>query len=202
MEFCRKTTRHKIPSLFIYFRGERNFMKNFNKILIVAVAGATVFTLVGCNSKTTVEERKTEGVIQSSDIATEDTVLGGDEVQIANPWSETTSLSEATSLAGFEIVMPESINEASISLYRVIENETFEIRYGEDIAVRKSVDSGDISGDYNDYENIEEVDGVTYKGNDDTYNCIIWSADSYSYSITSNNGLSLDVVNEAISSIK
>ena len=202
MGFCRKATRHKIPSLFIYFRGERNFMKNFNKILTVTVAGATVFTLVGCNSKTTVEEREAKGVIQSSDIATEDTILGGNEVQIANPWSETASLSEATSLAGFEIVMPESINEASISLYRVIENETFEIRYGEDIVVRKSVDSGDISGDYNDYENIEEVDGVTYKGNGDTYNCIIWSADSYSYSITSNSGLSLDVVNEAISSIK
>ena len=176
-------------------------MKNFNKILTVTVAGATVFTLVGCNSKT-VEEKKTEDVIQNADIATEDTVLGGDDVQIANPWNETTSLSEATSLAGFEIIMPENINGTSISLYRVIENETFEIRYGEDIVVRKSVDSGDISGDYNDYENIEEVDGVTYKGNGDTYNCIIWNTDGYSYSITSNSGLSLDVVNEAINSIK
>ena len=201
MEFCRKTTRHKFLSLFIYLRGEEKFMKNFNKILTVTVAGATVFTLVGCNSKT-IEEKKTEDVIQNADIATEDVVLDGDDVQIANPWSETTSLSEATSLAGFEIIMPENINGTSISLYRVIENETFEIRYGEDIAVRKSVDSGDISGDYNDYENIEEVDGVTYKGNGDTYNCITWSADGYSYSITSNSGLSLDVVNEAINSIK
>lgn len=173
-----------------------------NKFLTVAVAGATVFTLVGCNSKTTNDIAKVEDVKQ-----TEDIVLGGEDVQIANPWSDVSSLSEATSLAGFDMTVPETINNASVSVYRVIENEMLEVNYGDNITVRKSIGSEDNSGVYNEYETGGqlEVDDliVNFKGIDEnTANVVYWNNGNYTYSIYFSEGISIDIATETVSLIK
>ena len=137
--------------------------------------------------------------------------------QIANPWTIVDSVEEASSLTNFDFIVPEKIDDNDISLIEVMNDEIIEIRYGEDIIIRKAKGKDDISGDYNSYDVVKEEtisyvapnatcgtpDEVvlTLRGNDDTYNCITWTYFDYAYSITSNDGLNLDSILDIVNSI-
>ena len=165
-------------------------MKNFMKLFFI---GLICMSLVACNKK-------------------EETVIDDDN-KIANPWSEVNSIEEAKEKTGFDFIIPEEINGNKQSLIQVMEDSLIEVRYGDDIILRKSMGSDDNSGDFNSYDVTKEetisyimpdvTDSLTLtlKGNGDTYNCIIWTISDYSYSITSSNGLSLDIITETINSI-
>ncbi len=167
-------------------------MKNLKKMFAVIVAGATVFSLVGCQSKTNNDVAKVD----------EPEIIDTSDNQIANPWSEVKTIDEASAIVGFDFNVPEVIDGKSQSLIMVMSDEEIEVRYGDnEITLRKAKGSDDISGDYNSYDSVTQEDGLTLKGDGDTYNCITWTSEAYAYSITSSNGLSLGLVNEIVNSI-
>ncbi len=166
-------------------------MKNLQKLFTVVTVGATVLSLVGCSGK--------NETVKKEDANTADI---NETNQIANPWSEVGSISEAKAITGFDFTVPESIDGKSQSLVQVMNDELIEVRFGDDIIVRKSKGSDDNSGDFNSYDVTKEEDGFVLKGNGDTYNCITWTKDGYAYSITSSNGLSLDIITEAVNVIE
>ncbi len=158
-------------------------MKNLKKMFAVLTVSLAALSLFGCNSK--VEEK----VIDDNNNA-------------INPWVEVADITKAIEKVGFDFAIPEDINGNKISLVRVMSDEMIEIRYGDDIIVRKSKGNEDNSGDLNNYDIVKEENGFTLKGNDDTYNCITWNKDNYSYSITTSNGLSLSDVADTVNAIK
>ena len=137
--------------------------------------------------------------------------------QIANPWTIVDSIKEASTMTNFDFIVPEEINGNKESLVQVMNDKLIEVRYGEDIIIRKARGNEDISGDYNSYDVVKE-EAISYvapnatcdtpekitltlKGNDDTFNLITWTYFDYSYSISSDDGLSLDVILDIVSSI-
>lgn len=172
------------------------------KTLTIFTAGMAVLSLVGCSAKTTNDVAKTDTPaveIQEPEVT--------DSTQIANPWTEANSLAEATTLAGFDFTLPEQIENNTISYIQAIENEIISVDYGDSVTVRKGNSNTvgetadgivDISGNYNTYsETIQlEVGDITVqaKDNGEGYNNIVWNLDGYYYSITSETGLSVDVV--------
>jgi len=60
--------------------------------------------------------------------------------------------------------------------------------------IRKAPGTDDISGDYNDYAEIETLDvnsrSVTMKGNDGLVNLALWTDGGYSYALNVSEGLS------------
>ena len=166
-------------------------MKNLQKLFTVVTVGATVLSLVACSTKKDETAKKEDS----------NTVETADTNQIANPWSEVDSISEAKAITGFDFTVPESIDGKSQSLVQVMNDELIEVRFGDDIIVRKSKGSEDNSGSFNSYDTVKEEGNLTVKGNGDTYNVAIWTSDGYSYSITSSNGLSLDAVTDVVNSI-
>ena len=164
-------------------------MKNLQKLFTVFTVGATVLALVGCSTMKDETVKEDEQIIET------------DDNQIANPWSEVDSIVEAKAITGFDFTVPESIDGKSQSLTQVMNDEMIEVRYGDDIIVRKSKGSDDNSGDFNSYDVTREEDGLVLKGNGDTYNCITWTNGDYAYSITSGSGLSLDTITEVVNSI-
>ena len=167
-------------------------MKNLQKLFTVLTVGTTVLSLVGCSTKKDETVKKEDS----------NTVETADTNQIANPWSEVDSISEAKVITGFDFTAPESIDGNSQSLVQVMNDELIEVRFGDDIIVRKSKGSEDNSGSFNNYDTVKEEGNLTVKGNGDTYNVAIWTSDGYSYSITSSNGLSMEAITDAVSSIK
>ena len=55
---------------------------------------------------------------------------------------------------------------------------------GNDMLIRKAMGNEDVSGDYNEYAQVETVDGVTLKGENDVFSLAIWEKDGYTYSIS------------------
>lgn len=133
--------------------------------------------------------------------------------EVANPFVEYETMDEAQEAAGFTINVPDKVPEGyTLSTIRVIENDLADITYlnGEnEITFRQAKGSEDISGDYNEYSETNEVKvgdiQVTTKGNDGVVNVAVWTNGDYSYSIGANNdgeGLLLSDVIDMISSIQ
>ena len=117
-------------------------------------------------------------------------------IEEATPYQEVGSLQAASSLAGFELIVPKtqaSEYEVAYLVYHGDGIAMIEVNYkaenGTDRGyyVRKAKGNEDISGDYNDYANTrtEKVDGrvITLKGNDGKWSLATWSEDGYSYAI-------------------
>lgn len=74
---------------------------------------------------------------------------------------------------------------------------------GEILTFSKGIDDGaDISGDNNEYENIETIDvddmEVTLKGNGNSINLATWTNEGYAYAIDISPGISEDEITEII----
>ena len=117
---------------------------------------------------------------------------------------ECKSLAELTKKAGFNVKdipeadMPFKVMSTS---YLWCWNEFAQIIYeGTDnsLTYRKTRGTDDISGDYNQYEQILDkvVNGVdiTIKGNHDKYYLATWHTKDYSYSISLNEGITLETI--------
>ena len=73
--------------------------------------------------------------------------------------------------------------------------------------LRKAKDTGDISGDYQEYSVTKELDAdglkVTVKGiADDLYNLAVWQNGDYSYCIGLDEGVSADEMKELAAELK
>ena len=127
--------------------------------------------------------------------------VGG--AQLANPVKTYDSLAKAEKAAGFTFTVPEGVNldgaDYAQYYWSTINNDPIEVRYGgegdEVCYMRKAVvgtgaaagensdDLTDISGDYNVYDDVKDVDitledgreaTVTIKGKDDKFYLAIW----------------------------
>lgn len=133
-----------------------------------------------------------------------------DFVQSGNPYAEYDTLEEAENTIGFEISVPDSYGGYTEPYYAVIEGKILEVQYynGDDrgIIIRKSRGSEDLSGDFNEFDNITEteVNGntVTIKGNGDEFSLALWVSGDYSYSVSVSSGISENALKEIIEKIK
>ena len=119
-------------------------------------------------------------------------------VQYVNPYAEYETLSEAEKAAGFDIAVPDSYGDYTEPYYAVIGGKILEVQYydlGENrgMIVRKARGSEDISGDFNQYDDITEtqVGGstVTIKGNGGKFSLAVWVSGDYSYSVSVESGI-------------
>ena len=133
-----------------------------------------------------------------------------DFVQSGNPYAEYDTLEEAENTIGFEISVPDSYGGYTEPYYAVIEGKILEVQYynGDDrgMIIRKSRGSEDISGDFNEFDNITETDvngsTVTIKGNGDEFSLALWVSGDYSYSVSVSSGISENALKEIIEKIK
>ncbi len=147
---------------------------------IAAVAAVCVLAFTGCSG----------GSATTSSMVDE----------LADPWAECASLTEAEEKAGFQIEVPAGIGaDAEKETYRYCEAlKGIEIQYtanGASSYVRKARDDGDISGDYDDYaaEKTAVSGGlsVTLKGAaEDEYTLATWNAGNFAYCIGLAEGVS------------
>lgn len=158
-----------------------------------------ILTLVGCSST----KKEEEAVIISEETA---------NTQIATPFHEVTSLSEATKDAGFNFNIPEEINGSSQCSYLVYDSDMnmIDVRYGTSKNVTAYVrkcegTTENLSGDYNAYDETKTViindTDVTLKSSEDAIYVAEWSKDGYSYSLKVVQGLSEAEITEVISNI-
>lgn len=132
-----------------------------------------------------------------------------DNVCTGSPILEFKTIEEAEKVLNFKVDLIKDINKKyEISNIIVLSGETFSIDCkdtNKEFIYRESLESGDISGDYNKYEyESTEVIGrssVSLKGNSEKLiNLALWSSNGKTHSISSYNGIEYEVVTDIISS--
>jgi hypothetical protein len=132
---------------------------------------------------------------------------GEEIVQIPNPWTEYKSAEEAGKEAGLAFDVPEKLGENSISLIQSMDGLA-EVTYGSgdnEISYRKGRGTEDISGDYNNYNEMTEMDingmTITLRGNDGRIFGAVWDDGEYSYSYYVTNGVSIGTAQADITAL-
>lgn len=158
-------------------------------------------TLLGCKEGTITLEKNTVKI--STDSGSMNTV------QIPNPFTDHTTLSEATKTVGFELAVPEKVNGSPRQNIQTTEDGMIQVFYGgedDSICIRKAPGSEDISGDYNSYSQVTAVDtngiNVTMKGENNLVYLAIWTSGGYTYSISARTGMSNSDMSALVQSIK
>lgn len=144
-----------------------------------------------------------------------------ENTQIPNPFIETTK-DEAEKLSGISFSVPEKVEGYDNCSFMAIENELIQAYYTngaqadgqsengadeqDNLLIRKAAGSEDISGDYNDYEQISFVKAgeldVTMKGNNDLVYVAIWNKDGYTFAVDTTNPITLDQMKEIIENVQ
>ena len=109
-------------------------------------------------------------------------------VQIPSPFVDCDTMDAAKELAGFDLTLPKAADELE-----AVENEMIQAFYGENgsqMLIRKALGDRDISGDHNEYPQIETVDGITLKGENNLFTLALWTNGGYTYSISVGSALS------------
>ena len=130
------------------------------------------------------------------------------QVAVANPFAECSTMSAAQKGAGFEMSAPETLGGAE-PVIRVMKGYMIELIYELDagqLRIRKAVGEGDISGDYTQYavSSVVSVGGVevTLRGEaEGSYSVAVWTAEGYSYSVTTPGGSSREFMLELAGSV-
>lgn len=144
-------------------------------------------------------------------------IVAGDMAGLANPWLSYADKAEAEASIGYEISLPEQYNEYNFS-YGVMQsgdNKILEVNaYTADengvskdiITIRKGISNGDISGDYNTYNDVRDINvndmNVEIRGNGGLYNVAVWTADGYWYSVMTTNAINSEALGEIVAEIK
>ena len=176
-------------------------MKNTKKIAAIAVLAAASLSLAACGNEA------------SETTTTAEAVPSNEYPQTANPWHDVDDLDAAKEEAGFEMSVPESIEGYYLSEYRVTDegDKIIEVIFTEsdsdiEIRLRKGEGSEDISGDYNDYAYSSEINsGKSYTVKGDSENVLklaVWTDGNFTYSVTSDNGLTSEIFNEIVNSVE
>ena len=150
------------------------------KLLTFVLAAALLLSASGCASSTT-EPEPTPPV-----------------TQIANPWTDWSSIEEAELAVGFSFGLPDTIADRyTVKSIRTMNNVLMEVTYHDDgltVCVRKQLGEGqDISGDYNQYETCSETNfnggSMTgYSNSADPAIKQLISYQGYSWSLVAPNG--------------
>lgn len=118
-------------------------------------------------------------------------------VQIPNPFTNHATLAEAVKTAGFDLAVPEKVNGSPKRNIQTMDGGMIQVFYGDEenrICIRKAPGNEDISGDYNSYVQVTNVDingtSVTMKGENSTIHLAVWTSGEYTYSISARAGMS------------
>ena len=155
----------------------------FKKALLLAMSTVVALSLAACGTG------KQTG---SND--------GGEGVP--NPFTEYQTLVDAEQEAGFELHIPSPITGYDEPVYRLDEDDKLlEAIFENDentITFRKAAGDGDISGNYNVFPEVNEVelDGVivTLKGAEGQVNVAIWDNDGFAYSVSFTTAIDQDAM--------
>lgn len=172
------------------------------KVTLMILCAATMLSMAACGDnedKTIGAETASQTVAESEEkiptdgaaatTTTEDIAIG-DNTQIPNPFIDCETLADAAALAGFDIIVPDSVDGYEERAVTAVENDMIQVMYlhGDDeICVRKAAGDEDCSGDYNEYSEEKTVTvgekEVTLRGNNGKVMVAVWSEGGYSYSI-------------------
>lgn len=128
----------------------------------------------------------------------------------SSPYVNYNSVDELKENININAKIPNAIKNYKSYSYSVAFSNMAEIQYsnGSDnilYRLEKGEVAEDISGDYNDYENIQKltVDNteVTIKGNEDTYKVAIWYKNGVNYSLSSEQGLKIEDIQSLINEL-
>ena len=170
------------------------------KILLMSVL---CLAIVACGKK---EEAKQETAETTN-------VTQKESTQIPNPFVEVKNLDEASKIAGFSLEVPETYEDYKKQVIQAIEDDMIEVIYydenseHEGLRIRKAKGTDDISGDYNEYKDVETVKvgdvEVTEKGSDGDIAVVIWNDGTYSYAIDAGEAkLNSEAITNLIANIK
>lgn len=171
------------------------------KVTLMILCAATMLSMAACGDKedkTIGAETTSQTVVENEEkiptdgaatTTTEDIVIG-DNAQIPNPFVDCDTLADAAALAGFDIIVPDSVEGYEERTITAMENDMIQVLYlhGDDeICVRKAAGDEDCSGDYNEYSEEKTVTvgdrEVTLRGNNGKVMVAVWTEGGYSYSI-------------------
>ena len=149
------------------------------KILLMSLL---CLTIVACGKK---EEAKQE-TAETTNVTQEQ------DYGVPNPYEIVDTLDEASKIAGFNLSVPATYGDYKKQVIQAIEDDMIEVIYfndtdNEGLRIRKAIGTDDISGDYNEYKDVETVKvgdvEVTEKGSDGDIAVVIWNDGTYSYAI-------------------
>ena len=132
---------------------------------------------------------------------------------VPNPFEIVDTLDEAAKIAGFSLETPREYADYNSLVIQAIADDMIEVIYfdaektHEGLRIRKANGTDDISGDYNEYKEVNVVKvgelEVTEKGNDGNISIASWTDGTYSYSINVDEALlNVDDISNLISNIK
>ena len=132
---------------------------------------------------------------------------------VPNPFEIVDTLDEAAKIAGFSLEAPTEYADYNSLVIQAIADDMIEVIYfdaektHEGLRIRKANGTDDISGDYNEYKEVNVVKvgelEVTEKGNDGNISVATWTDGTYSYSINVDEALlNVDDISNLISNIK
>ena len=169
------------------------------KVTLMILCAATMLSMAACGEQqdqTIGAETTSQTVAENEDkiptdgaVATEE-ILIGDNTQIPNPFVDCDTLADATALAGFDIIVPDSVDGYEERAITAMENDMIQVLYlhGDDqVCIRKAVGDEECSGDYNVYSEEKTVTvgdkEVVLRGNNGKVMVAVWTEGGYSYSI-------------------
>ena len=170
------------------------------KILLMSLL---CLAIVACGKKEEIKEETAEVVNTTQE----------QNYGIPNPYEIVDTLDEASKIAGFDLSVPATYGEYKNQVINAIEDDMIEVVYfekeseNEGLRIRKAKGTDDISGDYNEYKNVETVKvgdyDVTEKSDGGNILVAIWTDGTYSYAINTDRAeLSKEDIANLISNIK
>ena len=170
------------------------------KILLMSVL---CLAIVACGKK---EEAKQETAETTN-------VTQKESTQIPNPFVEVKNLDEASKIAGFSLEVPETYEDYKKQVIQAIDDDMIEVIYydenseHEGLRIRKAKGTDDISGDYNEYKDVETVKvgdfEIIEKGSEGNISVATWNNGTYSYAIdVAEASLTKDTIANLVSNIK
>ena len=170
------------------------------KILLMSVL---CLAIVACGKK---EEAKQETAETTN-------VTQKESTQIPNPFVEVKNLDEASKIAGFSLEVPETYEDYKKQVIQAIDDDMIEVIYydenseHEGLRIRKAKGTDDISGDYNEYKDVETVKvgdfEIIEKGSEGNISVATWNDGTYSYAIdVAEASLTKDTIANLVSNIK
>ena len=170
------------------------------KILLMSLL---CLAIVACGKK---EEAKQE-TAETTNVTQEQ------DVGVPNPYEIVDTLDEAAKIAGFSLEAPTEYADYNSLVIQAIADDMIEVIYfdaektHEGLRIRKANGTDDISGDYNEYKEVNVVKvgdlEVTEKGNDGSISVATWTDGTHSYSINVDEALlNADDIAKLVETIK
>ena len=170
----------------------------YKRLLSSLLCVICVISLCACGNQT-----NEEVVIpkQDTDDVTEYLKENSPVVQITNPWSDCETIEEAEGIVGFNFDSVKSAEVNSISVMKGADYNIIQVSFydGENkVTIRKGNTEDIISGDYTAYIQekviIKDEVSISIRGNNDLYSLVEWNRNGYSYSISCEQGIKLEIM--------